>query len=78
MQAKQMAEVYKKYQKGDPISDEELRLTIPCLENNVEFLELLGERDEPLCFHFTWIALFSFLEGLKNYREARLRKTFEK
>jgi hypothetical protein len=68
MQAKQMAEVYEKYQKGDPISDEELRLTIPCLENNVEFLDLLGER-----FHFAWRELFSFLEGLKNFREARMK-----
>lgn len=66
MKATELAEVYNKVQRGDPISDGELAGAIEDLKEHVDFLHELGER-----FHFAWWDLFNCREKLIRFREAR-------
>ena len=66
MISKEIATVYEKWCNGDPISDDELKNVIPCIQNVVAFLHDMPDR-----FLFARKELYSFLEGMKGFREAR-------
>lgn len=68
---KRVAEVYKKYRKGDPISNAELQLAISELTHTVALLNELGER-----FHHAWWDLHQCLEQLKDFHAARKPSRF--
>jgi hypothetical protein len=51
---------------GDPISDEDLELTIQALRPLTDQLRALGER-----YHLFWKELYHDLDTLEKYQDAR-------